>query len=113
MSIKRRTTNLEKDGYEADLCTFVCDETGEKMMEVIVRDSDKEDAPVTKVNAVWAYGPSYGSGSGSHELSGLLSYGPIHTASQKTEVVDVRVNENEDSSAEISVYIINSGDRSA
>ena len=108
MSIKKRTTDKETDGFEADLCTLFCDETGEKMLDIIVRDSDKEDAPITQVEALWAYGPSYGSGSGKHEMAGLLSYGPIQTPSQKTEVVDMRVNENEDSSAEIEVYIIKS-----
>ena len=109
MSIKRRTTDKETDGYEADLCTLSCDDTGEKMLDIIVRDSEKEDAPVTTVEALWAYGPSYGKGSGAHEIAGLLSYGPI----KNTEVVDIRVEEEEgddEDTANVKAYIIKSGD---
>ena len=102
MSIKKR--EYDEDGFKAIMYTLFCDTTEKKMLDIIARDEDVDEAPVTSISASWVPG-SLGEGSGSHELTGLLSYGPIDDATFKTEVLDISATENEEGSLEVNVYV--------
>jgi len=102
MSITKKEYN--EDEFKGVIYTLVCDTTGNKMLDILARDEDVEDAPVTSIDVKWV--PSQlGSGSGQHSLAGLLSYGPVDSQGQKTEILDMSAEENEDGEMEISVYV--------
>lgn len=103
MSIKK--TEYNGEGFTATMYTLYCDSSEKKMIDIIARDEDHDDAPVTQVKATWV--PSeLGNGSGVHTLTGLLSYGPIDDESFKTEVLDISGSENEDGEMVLGVYVM-------
>ena len=102
MSISKKEINEE--GFSGVVYTLACDTTGEKMLDIIARSEDVDNAPVTKVSAKWVP-QNLGSGSGQHEFSGLLSYGPIDVSGQKTEILDMSADETEDGEMQINVYV--------
>ncbi len=101
MSMSKNEFN--EDGFTGVVYTLVCDSSGQKMLDIIARDEDVENAPVTKVSAFWG-SDHMGIGSGSHELSGLLSYGPVDTKTEKTSILDISAEENDEGEMEIKVF---------
>jgi len=81
MSIKFE--KIEKEEFEANMATLFCDETGKKMLEIIIMDSDKKNT----VQAKWSNFNSQTSGK--HEIIGDIYCSPIETATQKTAIIKV------------------------
>jgi hypothetical protein len=102
MSITKK--EYDEAEFKGIIYTLMCDTTGNKMLDILARDEDVENAPVTSVDVKWV--PTHlGSGSGKHSLSGLLSYGPVDSHGQKTEILDMNAEENEEGEMQIKVYV--------
>jgi hypothetical protein len=79
MSIKFET--VEKDEFEANIATLYCDETGKKMLEIIIIESDQKNT----IQAKWDDAKSQSSGL--HEITGDIYCSPIETVTQKTAII--------------------------
>ena len=85
MSIKRK--EVKKEDFEALIYTLSCDDTDKKMVDILCREDNKPGVPTAKIEARWINRPKVSSGV--HEITGLLSYGPIETKTFKTVIVDI------------------------
>jgi len=85
MSIKFE--RVERDGFESDIATLYCDETGKKMLEVIIVESDQNNT----IQAKWENSKTQTSGK--HNVIGDIYSSPNETATQKTAIIDARKDE--------------------
>ena len=76
-----KVEQLKKEGFEATIGTLICDNTGLKMAEIIIRSSDMDNY----IEARWQNEklPT----SGTHLVKGKLSCSPIETPTQKTAII--------------------------
>ena len=69
---------------------FICDDTGKKMINVWPRTIG-DDIPTQTVEAKWSNGVY--SGSGRHDIKGVLSCTPIENSRLNTEISDFITDE--------------------
>jgi hypothetical protein len=70
--------------------TFICDDTGKRMINVWARIIG-DNVPKQTVEAKWIDGIYCGSGK--HKIEGLLSCTPIENSRTNTEIVDFMTDE--------------------
>jgi hypothetical protein len=81
---------IETEGFKANTAVLVCDSSGLKMAEIIIRPSNKKNL----ISARWQ--DQNTSTTGNHEILGELSVSPIETHTQKTAIIDSEVSKEQD-----------------
>lgn len=87
MSISYKEIDVEE--FKSTVATITCDKTGLKMIEIIVKPSERKH--VVKVQWKTESNPS----SGSHEIEGDVFFSPIETVTQKTAIIGAISKEKE------------------
>jgi len=92
MSILKK--EFDGEGFTGVIYTLQCDSSGLKMLDIMARGGDEENALTTNIEVNW-FVDQVGIGSGKHSLSGLLSYGPVDNGSEKTTILDIIADEKD------------------